>query len=362
MENLSYVWLEYYADKIEALLDSHKLEAVVSNVQVSPRWVRFILDLGYGTKISSVQSLSEELSLVLETPGVRVVRSTRELAIEAPRSIPEPVYLKSILKEISMLPPVTAILGLSSEGEICTLPLMAPEVTHVLIGGATGSGKTELLRTMLLSLALFNRQSQLQMILIDPKRRGFTPLTGLPHLLEPVAHSEESAEALLTYTVEEMERRDKEGAPPTPRIIIAIDEVSDLLSTSGKNIEKLLIRLAQRGREAGFHLILSTQRPSASAVPGSIKANLPSRLVGKVASGQEALTAAGLPGTNAELLAGTGDFIAVTGGQTTRFQAAYTGPSDINHIIHSVSSGVTSSQLFSSDKLSYQDDTYLDNE
>jgi len=126
-----------------------------------------------------------------------------------------------------------------------------------------------------------------------------------------------------------MERRDRENAAPTPRIVVAIDEVADLLAVSDKSVEQALVRLAQRGREAGFHLLCSTQRPSAEAVPGALKANLPARLVGKVASGQEALTATGIPGSNAETLMGSGDFIAVVGGQITRFQAAYSGLLDI---------------------------------
>ncbi len=238
-----------------------------------------------------------------------------------------------MLPDLPMLPPVTAVLGLSAEGDPYTLPLMAPEVTHALIAGATGCGKTELLRTLLLSLALYNRQAYLQLVLIDPKRRGLTPLDGLPHLIAPVATSSQEAQELLEYVVAEMERRDREGAGPTPRIIVAIDEVGDLLAVADKEVERLLVRLAQRGREAGFHLLISTQRPSADAVPGALKANLPARLIGRVASGQEALTAAGIPGTNAELLVGSGDFAAVVGSQVTRFQAAYTGPVDIQRTV-----------------------------
>lgn len=333
MESLSREWLDYQADRIEALLAAHRLEALVTGVQVSPRWVRFVLELGLGTRISSIQNLVEELALALEAPGVRLTRGRGVLAIEVPLPDPRPVRLLALLEEIPVLPPVTAVLGLSTEGDVFTLPLMAPEVTHVLIAGATGCGKTELLRSLILSLALYNRQAHLQIALIDPKRRGFTPLGGLPHLIAPVVTTPEEARDLLEYIVEEMERRDRENAPATPRIIIAIDEVSDLLITGGKEVEQALIRLAQRGREAGFHLLCSTQRPSAGAVPGALKANLPARLVGKVASGQEALTAAGLPGSNAEQLRGSGDFVAIIGGQFTRFQAAYTGPTDIRHIL-----------------------------
>ncbi len=333
MAALSREWLDYQADQIEALLAAHRQDVLVVGVQLSPRWVRFELKLGFGTKISSIQNLSEELALTLEAPAVRINRSGGTLAVEIPLPNPEPVYLIPLAQTVSILPPVTAVIGLSSDGDPYTLPLMAPEVTHVLIAGATGCGKTELLRSLILSLAIFNRQAHLQVILIDPKRRGFTPLENLPHLLAPIATTPAAARELLEYSVAEMERRDQENAPTTPRIIIAIDEVGDLLATADKEVEDLLNRLAQRGREAGFHLLISTQRPSADSIPGSLKANLPARLIGRVASGQEAIMAAGIPGTNAELLVGSGDFVAVIGSQITRFQAAYTGPLDIQHII-----------------------------
>ncbi len=333
MEEISREWLQHQADQIEALLAAHRLEGLVVGVQVSPRWVRFVMQLGLGTKINSIQNLSEELALALNAPGVRITRSSGSLALEVPLPSPQPIHLLSLLQDVPMLPPVTAVLGLSAEGEPYLLPLVSPEVTHVLIAGATGCGKTELLRSLILSLALYNRQAHLQVVLIDPKRRGFAPLADLPHLLAPVANTPEDAQKLLEYVVAEMERRDREDAPPVPRIVVAIDEVGDLLAVADKEVERLLIRLAQRGRESGLHVLVSTQRPSAEAVPGALKANLPARLVGRVASGQEAITAAGIPGTNAELLIGSGDFVAVIGSQITRFQAAYSGALDIRRII-----------------------------
>lgn len=332
-DRISRDWLDYNADQIEALLTAHRIDAAVTGVQLSPRWVRYYLELGLGTRITTVENLTDELALVLEAPAVRISRSAGSLAIEVGLRNPRPVYLTALLGAVPMLPPVTGIMGLDLDGDVLTLPLMAPEVSHVLIAGSTGCGKTELLRSLLISLALTNRQAHLQMVLIDPKRRGLTPLNDLPHLLAPVAYNPGDAKDLLEYVVGEMERRDEEGLPATPRIVIAVDEVSDLLSTGGKPIEKLLVRLAQRGREAGFHLICSTQRPSADAVPSAIKANLPARLVGKVASAQDALTATGISGTNAETLLGNGDFLTVIGGQVTRFQAAYTGSQDIQHLI-----------------------------
>lgn len=332
MEPFQREWLDYLSDAIEELLASHRLDVMVTGVQVSPRWIRFKLYLAPGTRIASIQNVSEELAMTLGASAIRFTRGAGALMLEMPLPNPQPVHLLALVNDLPVLPPITAILGLSVEGEPYTLPLMAPQVTHVLIAGATGCGKTELLRSILISLALYNRQTHLQLVLIDPKRRGFTPLEGLPHLMHPIATTPDDAIPLLNSIVKEMERRDQEGAVPT-RIIVAVDEVGDLITTGGKPIENALVRLAQRGREAGIHLICSTQRPSAEAVPSALKANLPARLIGRVASAQEALTAAGISSTNAEALMGSGDFVSVIGAQITRFQAAYTSLPDVQYIL-----------------------------
>jgi S-DNA-T family DNA segregation ATPase FtsK/SpoIIIE len=329
---LSRQHLEDLADRIEAVLAHHHIEARVAGGAISPRWIRFSVLPMLGTKISKVKALTEEIALALDVPRVRVSRISGSLSVEVPLEEPAPIYLLNLLQDVPALSPLTAVLGLSIEGNPYTLDLISPDVTHVLVSGATGSGKTELLRSMLLSLTLYNRQAHLQLVLIDPKKRGFAPLAGLPHLLYPLTTEAIEAEAVLGHVVAEMERRDHEGVPSTPRIILAIDEVSDLLMTSGRNVERYLIRIAQRGREAGIHLVLSTQKPSADAISTAIKSNLPARLVGKVASGQDALVASGVPGTNAELLMGVGDFLAIVGGRVIRFQAAYTDPVDIQRI------------------------------
>jgi len=211
---------------------------------------------------------------------------------------------------------------MADDGRPLLLRLPSPDVTHVLVAGMTGSGKTELIRAIVLSLAIGNRQSQLQFALIDPKSRGLAPLAGLPHLMAPPAVDSEAAMSLLDRLNEEMDRRDLHGVS-LPRIVVVVDEVVDLLMTGNKLIEAAITRLAQRGREAGIHLILGAQKPSATALGPHIKANLPVRLVGRVGSVEDARVAAGVSGTNAEKLGGRGDFLAVAGGQITRFQAAY---------------------------------------
>jgi len=178
------------------------------------------------------------------------------------------------------------------------------------------------MRTIILSLVLANRQSRLQLALIDPKGRGFMPFAELPHLLAPVATSVPATLMLLERLIAEMERRDHENVS-SPRILIAVDELMDLLTVGGKPVEAALTRIAQRGREAGLHLIAGTQKPSSAALGPMLKANFPVRLVGRVGSVEDARVAAGISASGAEKLTGHGDFLAVASGQTTRFQAAW---------------------------------------
>jgi S-DNA-T family DNA segregation ATPase FtsK/SpoIIIE len=154
------------------------------------------------------------------------------------------------------------VLGLEQNGTPLLLRLPAPNVAHVLVVGTTGSGKTALARSLLVSLAMYNRQSQVQLVLLDPKGRGFGPLQRLPHTLGSVASTPAEATERLRWLVEEMERRDREGEN-RPALVVGIDELADLLMTGGAPVEALLTRLSQRGREAGIHLVACTQKPTA---------------------------------------------------------------------------------------------------
>jgi S-DNA-T family DNA segregation ATPase FtsK/SpoIIIE len=330
--SLTRDYLNFQSDRIERVLASHRVPVRVHGGTVSPRWIRFHLTPALGARIATVRNLSEELALALGAQDVRVAREGESIALEMPRPDAEPVRLLPLIKSLGGIPPLTACLGLAEDGRPLLIRLPSPEVAHILVAGATGSGKTDLMRAMLVSLALHNRQSKLQLALIDPKGRGFGPIAALPHTLGDIATDPVSAVALLQRLVVEMERRDREGVS-SPHIVIAVDELYDLLMTGGKEVEIALVRLAQRGREAGLHLIAGVQKPSAAAIGGMLKANFPVRLVGKVASSEDARMAAGLSGTGAEKLTGRGDFVAIASGQVIRFQAAWLPPRDWDTII-----------------------------
>ncbi|MBI3361866.1 MAG: DNA translocase FtsK [Chloroflexi bacterium] len=315
-------YLEFQSNRIEAVLASHRVPARVHGGAVSPRWIRFHLTPAIGARIATVRNLSEELALALGAADVRIAREGQSLAVEVPRPDAKPVRLLPFLRGLHHLPPLTACLGISEDGRPLLLRLPAPDVAHVLIAGTTGSGKTELMRSMVMSLAVGSRQATLQIALIDPKMRGLAPLADLRHLIAPPAATPPAALDLLRRLADEMIRRDADGVS-TPHIAIVVDETLDLLMTGGKEVESLLTRIAQRGREAGLHLILGAQKPSAAALGGMLRANFPVRLVGKVASADDARIAAGLGASGAEKLQGRGDFIAIASGQVTRFQAAF---------------------------------------
>jgi S-DNA-T family DNA segregation ATPase FtsK/SpoIIIE len=249
------------------------------------------------------------------------------VSIEVPKDNPPTVKLLSLISGLgASVPPATAVLGQDSEGLPILLRLPSPDVTHVLITGTTGSGKTELAKSMILGLTLCNRPDAVRLLLIDPKGRGYRAFSGLPHLICPVVSDVDEAHERLEGLVSEMERRDKAGQSE-PRVMVFVDELADLMMVGGKQMIHVMTRLTQRGREAGIHIIACTQKPTAAIVGGLVKSNFPARLVGSVASADDARIAAGISGSGAEKLAGRGDFLLVVKGEVRRIQAAY-APAD----------------------------------
>jgi S-DNA-T family DNA segregation ATPase FtsK/SpoIIIE len=322
--------LHFQADRIEMVLASHKVPARVTGGTVTPRLVRFQISTPLGVRVKQVSGLAEELALSLGAPSCRVYREGGEVQVEVPRQDGQTVHLLDLCHQLrregprgrETVPPVTAVLGIDQDGVPLLLRLPSPNVAHVLVAGTTGSGKTALARSIVASLAMHNSQRSLQLVLIDPKGRGFLPFEGLPHLLVPVVTHADEALPILERLATEMVRRDTEGRSE-PRLVIVLDELADLVQVGGREVEALLTRLTQRGREAGLHLVACTQKPTAAVIGSLVKSNFPVRLVGSVASPEDAKVATGLAGTGAERLLGQGDFLVVAKGQVTRMQAAY---------------------------------------
>ncbi len=333
-ENPLRPWLEEQANQIEQLCRAHHLWVRVQGGTVTPRLVRFQLVIDSAIPIKRLTALQEDLALALKVPSARISRHEGVLALEIPRPQPATVPLVRIQAGLPTLPPLTALLGRDADGSPLLLRLTAPEVAHCLIAGTTGSGKTALARTLLTSLALANDPDDLRFLLVDPKGRGLAPFTGLSHLAAPPLTDPVQVEQRLGWLVEEMEWRERANVR-NPCVVVAVDEVADLLTASPLSGE-LLTRLATRGREAGLHLVLCTQKPSAESIGTLLRANLPCRLVGRVTSAQEAVLAAGIKGTGAEKLLGRGDFLLVASGETVRFQAAYVATKEITTMVEMI--------------------------
>lgn len=345
--------LELQADRIEAVLARHNVTARVTGGCVAPRWVQFEVLPTLGARVKKVKDLAEEFALALGSDTCRVSRNGAVFTVEIPRLDPQPIHLLSLHKRLfevvdstapsaaSVYPVAdtlqerrllfgTAVLGLAEDGAPLLIRLPSPQVAHILIAGTTGSGKSVLAKTLVASLALRHRPSQVGFILIDPKKRAFGPFAGLPHNLRPVLSEPEAIEHVLEMLVQLMLTRDQDGRVPVsdgqpgePRVVVVIDELADLLMATGAKTMQAITRLAQRGREAGIHLIACTQKPASQVVGSLTKANFPVRLVGRVTSAEDAKVASGYAATGAERLRGPGDFIAVTGGRVSRFQAAF---------------------------------------
>jgi S-DNA-T family DNA segregation ATPase FtsK/SpoIIIE len=331
---------ELQAARIETVLSAHKVPARVWQATVTPRFVRFDVTTALGTRLSKVGGLAEELAFALGAQTTRVYREGGVLHVEVPKELPRTVELLPLCAKLKTMPPNCAVLGVDEGGVPLLLRIDSPDVAHVLLAGTTGSGKTALARTLLLSLAMFNHPGRLQIALIDPKGRGLAPLAQLPHVWQERGVIQETGEAVaaLEALVAEMARRDAVGRS-LPRIIVAIDEMADLFVTGGKAVADTLTRLTQRGREAGIHVIAATQRPAAALVGGMVKANFPVRLVGSVTSPEDAKVAAGVAGTEAERLLGRGDFLVVAKGQIIRFQAAYASAADMTGAVVRIREG-----------------------
>ncbi len=354
--------LHFQADRIELVLASHKVPARVTGGMVTPRLVRYQLTTPLGVRVKQVAGLAEELALSLGAPSCRVYRQEGQVQVEVPRREGQVVRLLELCHELadrgratpgerilagpgrSTVPPVTAVLGRDQDGVPLLLRLPSPNVAHVLIAGTTGSGKTALARAMVASLAMFNSQRELQLVLVDPKGRGLLAFEGLPHLVTPVVTRVDEALRVLERLVAEMERRDVEGRSE-PRMVVVLDELADLVQVGGRAMEGLVRRLTQRGREAGLHIVACTQKPAAAVIGGLVKSNFPVRMVGSVASPEDAKVATGIAATGAERLLGQGDFLVVSKGQVTRMQAAYVQASEVRDLVAQLREGSGQSML-----------------
>ena len=304
------------------------VEATIVGTIAGPRVVRYELQLAPGTKVSKVAGLRDDLSYALATTEIRIlapIPGKQAVGVEVPNLAPRMVTLGDIFDDLpGSASPLSVWLGKDISGNAVWTDLA--RMPHLLIAGTTGSGKSGCINTLLTSILLRATPEDVRMILIDPKRIELNFYESIPHLLTPVVSSPKEASAVLQNVVAEMERRYERlslvrarnlpeanrtfrarGEDPLPYLLVVIDELADLMMVSPQAVEDAVIRLAQKSRAVGIHLVLATQRPSVDVITGMIKANVPSRIAFAVSSQTDSRVI--LDGAGAESLLGQGDML-----------------------------------------------------
>ncbi len=342
-------------ETLEAALASYGIEARVVDVERGPRVTRYEIQLPPGVRVSRVTNLADDLAYALKALAVRVeapVPGKGVIGIEVPNPEVTFVHVREIL-ESAAAQKLKSKVAFALGRDISGTPMMADLGTmpHLLIAGATNSGKSVCLNSLIVSLLLRARPDEVKMLLIDPKRVELSLFEGIPHLAAPVAHDAREAAGLLRWAIREMELRYHQFADlgvrniqgwnerariddeiePLYFLVIVIDELADLMMQAATEFETSICRLAQLARATGIHLVVATQRPSVNVITGTIKANIPSRIAFAVASQVDSRTILDVNG--AERLVGSGDMLylpldAVTG-KATRIQGAYVSEGDI---------------------------------
>lgn len=344
--------IERNKEIIEKTFHEFGIEVEMGEISVGPTVTQYTLRPSQGVKISRIVALQNDLALSLAAHPLRLeapIPGKSLVGIEVPNTKVATVTLRDVMENKEFTKGATGLsvpLGKDVSGSPWIIDLA--KMPHLLVAGATGSGKSVCLNTLIVSLLYQNGPDDLKLILVDPKRVELTIFSGIPHLLvPPIINSDDTINAL-KWTVREMERRldvlSKFGArnidsyneraeEHMPKIVIIIDELADLMSSSGREVEATIVRIAQMARAVGIHLVLATQRPSVDVITGLIKANIPGRIAFAVASQTDSRTILDMSG--AEKLLGRGDmlFTCAEISKPKRIQGAYASTEEIERVV-----------------------------
>ncbi|MGB3979176.1 MAG: DNA translocase FtsK 4TM domain-containing protein [Tepidanaerobacteraceae bacterium] len=342
------------AQTLENTLKSFGLEAKVIQVNCGPTITRFEIQPSPGIKVSRIMSLADDIALSLAASDVRIeapIPGKAAVGIEVPNKKKSLVLMRDVLESTDFVKSPSKLsiaLGMDIDGNPKVADLT--EMPHLLIAGATGSGKSVCIKTIISSILFKAHPNEVKLMMIDPKVVELAIFDGIPHLLTPVVTDAKKAAAALSWMVGEMERRyqlfAEEGVrdiarynelyndKPMPKIVVIIDELADLMMVAPRDVEDCICRLAQMARAAGIHLVVATQRPSVDVITGLIKANIPSRISFAVSSQVDSRTILDISG--AEKLLGKGDmlFYPVGAPKPVRIQGAYITEEEVEKLIN----------------------------
>lgn len=327
------------------------VEATVVRAVVGPRVTRYELRLGSGVKVGKVANLQQDIAYALAATEVRIlapIPGKSAVGVEVPNLRPAKVTLGDVFEEYPEHNDWALPVGIGKDIAGRPVFMNLAEMPHLLVAGTTGSGKSVMLNGMLTSLLLTTDPRQVKMVLIDPKRVEMAPFARIPHLITPVVTDVKKAANALAWAVAEMERRyevlEKMGVrsldgynakaeTEMPYVVIVIDELADLMMTSAAKVEDAVIRIAQKARAVGIHLVVATQRPSVDVITGMIKANVPSRIAFAVSSQVDSRVILDSPG--AEALLGMGDmlFKPVSASRPSRVQGAFISEAEVERVV-----------------------------
>jgi DNA segregation ATPase FtsK/SpoIIIE, S-DNA-T family len=343
--------VEQTSRRLTRALSDLGVEAQVVRAVVGPRVTRYELRLGSGVKVGKVRNLQQDIAYALAATEVRIlapIPGKSAVGVEVPNTRPAKVTLGDVFREYPEGNDWTLPVGLGKDISGRAVFFDLADMPHLLVAGTTGSGKSVMLNSLLTSLLLSTDPRQVKMVLVDPKRVELTHFGRIPHLITPVVTDVKKAANALAWAVSEMERRyevlEKTGARslegynvrgerPMPYVVIVIDELADLMMQAAVKVEDAVIRIAQKARAVGLHLVIATQRPSVDVITGMIKANIPSRIAFAVSSQVDSRVI--LDSVGAESLLGMGDmlFKPVSALRPSRVQGAFITETEVERVV-----------------------------